>query len=242
LSRAARNDVKIFEDDCNEHGGYRYSTDARLSSDLANQRLSSLVQELANFKNKRVLDLGCGDGTYSQQLLAIAGAGSVHGIDPAQAAIEVAKRCCHQQELSFECVSGDNLPFSDNSFDIVHIRGVLHHMKDPAQALKEAFRVGKSVVIIEPNGYSPILKIIEKVSPYHRQHNEKSYTAHTLRGWIRAAGGQVEQEAFGGLVPMFCPDIMAKFAKKLEGAVEMTPLLNRLCLAVYGCRAEKIVC
>ena len=46
-----------------------------------------------------------------------------------------------------------NLPFKDNSFDIVHASHIIEHFLNPFKALEELKRVSKNhVVIIVPNG------------------------------------------------------------------------------------------
>ena len=76
------------------------------------------------------------------------------------------------------------------------------------------------------------LKVIEKASRYHREHHERSYPTRRLLRWVRESGGTVVHQEFGGLVPMFCPDWVARTAKALEPRVERSPLLRYLGCAV----------
>ncbi len=54
--------VDPFEHDVVKTGGYRYTTEAPLSSRLANERISEASLASAGWRGSRVLDLGCGDG------------------------------------------------------------------------------------------------------------------------------------------------------------------------------------
>jgi hypothetical protein len=135
--------------------------------------------------------------------------------------------------------SADSLPFRAVAFEIGQLRGVLHHLDRPAAVLYEAFRVCSTVAIIEPNGYNPVLKVLERCSPYHRQHAEKSYAPRRLDRWITAAGATVTRRFWAGLVPMFCPDWMARLLKRVEPIVERFPFLNRVACAVYVAAAER---
>jgi len=74
--------------------------------------------------------------------------------------------------------------------------------------------------------------VLERVSPYHVAHHEKSYSPAKLERWIQQVGGMVCARGYAGLVPFFCPDWFAKLMKRLEPAVERTPLLNALGCAV----------
>jgi hypothetical protein len=43
------------------------------------------------------------------------------------------------------------------------------------KAIQIICNIADEIIVAEPNGYNPVLKIMEKVSPYHIQHEEKSY-------------------------------------------------------------------
>ena len=110
---------------------------------------------------------------------------------------------------------------------------MLHHVDKPQAALAEALRVAPRVVVVEPNGYNPGLKLLERVSRYHREHAERSYLPRTLDGWATSAGGDVMSRQFVGFVPMFCPDRYARIAKRIEGPLERMPVLSRAGCAQY---------
>lgn len=239
MAKPLKNDVEVFDNDCTENGGYLYSVEAPLSSQLANARMTELSIKLGEFGGANVLDVGCGDGTYSMKLLELGRASFVTGIDPAKNAVAFAKEKHFSSAAKFQVCSGDDLPFENDSFDKVYFRGVLHHMQNPEKAIQEGFRVAREIVLVEPNGFSPVLKLIEKVSPYHRAHNEKSYTSITLKKWVAQAGGKVLEEKRGGLVPCFCPDWAAKLLKSIEPLVEAVPIASHALSAVYVLRASK---
>ena len=222
-----------FNDDVARSGGYLYATGGRLSSRMANDRLTEATFALADFRGQRVIDIGCGDGMYTVELHDRARPHCLCGIDPAPAAIDAAKAKADDREIEFCVGSAYELPYAANSFDIAHLRGVLHHMDRPADALREALRVAAKIVVIEPNGYSPILKLLECVSRYHRQHGEKSYPPHRLRKWVEQVGGDVTNDLFAGLVPFFARDAVARLAKRVEPVVETVPLLRSVGCAVY---------
>jgi ubiquinone/menaquinone biosynthesis C-methylase UbiE len=225
--------IKSFNADVQVNQGYLYTTNARLSSQLANQRLTDVTLETVPLAGKSVIDIGCGDGTYTFALYDSASPSSMVGVDPATSAIEAARGQIGSRKIKFEVADAAALPYDDGSFDVAHLRGVLHHMENPQGAIKEALRVAHSVLVIEPNGYNPVLKVLEKVSPYHRQHHEKSYAPHSLVKWVEDAGGVISRRRYAGLVPFFCPDVMAEGLKKIEPFVEAMPWVNSLTCAVY---------
>ncbi len=225
--------VAPFSTDIFDNAGYLYTTNARLSSRMANRRLTSASLALANLNGRRVIDIGCGDGTYTVELAKEGGAAFVVALDPAEAAVQVARSKLNGSPIHLSVGSAFALPHPDSSFDVAYLRGVLHHMTDPELAIGEALRVAATVVVIEPNGYNPVLKLLERYSSYHVEHGEKSYAPRQLDRWVSERGGTLARHTFAGLVPMFCPDWLARAAKRFEPLVERLPLARALFCAVY---------
>lgn len=231
-------EFEAFDRDVTQHGGYIYLTNDRLSSRLATDRQFELILGLAHLKGRKVLDVGCGDGTFSVRYWDLGHPSRLVGIDPADKAIAVANSRKGDRPIEFIVGTGDLLPYRDREFDIAIFQGVLHHADNPAHVIREVLRVAPEIVVVEPNGYSPVLKVIEKASSYHRAHHERSYTSRTLDRWVREAGGDVLDRRFGILVPVFCPNWLARVLKRLEPLVEAMPLVRRVACAVYAFRAR----
>jgi SAM-dependent methyltransferase len=129
--------------------------------------------------------------------------------------------------------SAQSLPYPDDSFDVAYFRTVLHHMDDPVAALREALRVAPLLLVIEPNGYNPGVKVIERCSSYHIEHEEKSFAPKRLDRWVGEVGGEVVSRQWVGLVPMFSPDWVAKITHRVEPVLERLPVLRAVGCAVY---------
>lgn len=222
-----------FDKDVQTIGSYQYTVKDKLSTQVANRRLTEIAQKLMTFKSKTVIDVGCGDGTYSLDLFRETRPKSMLGFDPAKAAIQSAQKSNRFIKVKFEVGDASRMKYKNKSFDVAHIRGVLHHADQPAAIVAESLRVAKKIIIIDPNGYNPILKLIEKLSPYHREHRERSFFSTEIDSWITDAGGTILQREWVGLVPFFCPDWMVKMLKPLEPVVEAIPGVKQLGCAVY---------
>jgi 2-polyprenyl-3-methyl-5-hydroxy-6-metoxy-1,4-benzoquinol methylase len=237
-----KRNIDVFDKDVVTQGGYLYTDQARLSSRLANARISAAILSAINFSDQRVVDLGCGDGSYTIEI-ANAGARNVTGIDPAASAIEKARKRALESGVAnsdFSIYSLYDLPASmDNTFDVAVLRGVLHHLSDPAQAVAIALRIARRVVILEPNGLNPVLKLIERTSQYHIEHEEQSFTPSTAANWCRKAGAHSVRWSFLGLVPMFCPNWMARTGRFAEPVVERIPGLRSISCGQYVMVAER---
>jgi SAM-dependent methyltransferase len=85
----------------------------------------------------RMLDVGCGPGANLELLGEY---GRISGLDiSTQALLKVAVR----PALGLVQASVDALPFAADSFDGVHLLGVIEHLDDDLAAFQEAVRVGK---------------------------------------------------------------------------------------------------
>jgi ubiquinone/menaquinone biosynthesis C-methylase UbiE len=226
-------EFQAFDLDVQINGAYQYTNGVRYSAATANSRISDLTIDAMDWSGLRVLDVGCGDGEYTFELYRRGNPSEITGIDLSPAAVAAAAAKIANQAATFSVCSGSRLPFADNSFDVVHMRGVLHHMENPMLAVAEAFRVAPRVFIIEPNGWNPGLKCIEVLSPYHREHNERSFRATQINGWIKAQNAGVVWKKWAGFVPFFCPAALAKCMKQIEPVLEALPVVRQLTCAVY---------
>lgn len=220
---------EVFEKDAREQGSYRYTTD-RLSSRTSNQRINAAMFSSNLLQGKSVIDVGCGDGTYTGHLFE-GGAASVLGVEPGAETVEVARKKnapINGKMPEFQVCNAYDLESLGRTFDVAVVRGVIHHIPDPLRGIRQICKVAKDVLVIEPNGYNPVLKIIEKVSPYHREHGELSYTRATLARWFFEAGGTLQSHSYIGLVPFFCPNWMVYPLKAVESVVESIPLVRTL--------------
>lgn len=87
----------------------------------------------------RVLEIGSGAGDIAYQL-SEAGA-QVTGVDFSARMVEVATRC--YPDMIFRQADAEQLPFEDNSFDVVVANFVVHHLARPEVVFREVRRVLK---------------------------------------------------------------------------------------------------
>jgi len=104
---------------------------------------SYALHEYRDFKGKKVLDVGSGNG-YVLSKYAAEGA-EVFGIDITEAGIDLCRKRFEYLGLEgeFRVADAQDIPFPDNTFDCVCSMGVLHHVPDTKKALDEIFRVLK---------------------------------------------------------------------------------------------------
>ncbi len=230
--------VRAFNDDALS-GGYRYTdSTADVAKRFSNTRTSAAIANATVFAGRTVLDIGCGDGTFTLELAALQPRAIV-AIDPAADAVARARTrsAGMASDIRFEVANVYDLSPDFGRFDIVVLRGVLHHLADPARALSAAASVGDELVVLEPNGCNPVLKLIERLSHYHVEHEEQSFLPRTIDRWLKEAGKTPVARQMLNLVPLFCDARLARCLKRCEPIVEATPLLRTVACGQYLVRA-----
>ena len=100
------------------------------------------VVDFSAYPGQQVLEVGCGIGT---DLVRFARGGArVTGVDLAATAIDLARKNFALNGLApeqLEVGNGEQLPFANNSFDIVYAHGVIQYTANPAALIAEAHRV-----------------------------------------------------------------------------------------------------
>jgi len=85
--------------------------------------------------NAEGFDLGCGSGRWAY--FCASRVGKLHCIDPAESALVVAKKKLSQFEnCIFHNVGVDDMPIDDNTMDFGYSLGVLHHVPNTEQGIK----------------------------------------------------------------------------------------------------------
>ena len=115
----------------------------RESVELFAMRFEANGIDLGWFKGKRCLDAGCGGGRYSIAM-GILDAEHVTGADISSSGLDDARRrAASIPNVEFKEGSVLDLPFDNESFDMVCCSGVLHHTSDAKRGLSELVRVLK---------------------------------------------------------------------------------------------------
>ena len=116
------------------------------SVELFTKRAQANNFDLEWLQGKTCLDAGCGSGRYSVAL-ALHGAREITAVDVSSSGLETAKENAKEfDQIQFQQASVLDLPFPNESFDLVWCAGVLHHTNDFDKGLAELTRV------LKPNG------------------------------------------------------------------------------------------
>jgi SAM-dependent methyltransferase len=91
----------------------------------------------------RWIDVGCGNGAFTEVLIARAAPAAVTGIDPSEHQIAYARERETVKLARFRVANAQSLPFADNSFDAAAMALVISFLTEPLQAAQEMTRVVK---------------------------------------------------------------------------------------------------
>ncbi len=103
----------------------------------------TLRKLLPDFKDKRVLDLGCGYGWHCIYAMEH-GASSVVGVDISHKMLEVAKEKTHFPQVEYKCCAIEDVEFPEESFDVILSSLAIHYVADYEILVKKIYRILKS--------------------------------------------------------------------------------------------------
>jgi ubiquinone/menaquinone biosynthesis C-methylase UbiE len=103
-------------------------------------QLASQFSEFGEVQaGQRVLDVGCGPGALTGELVRRVGDGAVAAVDPSEAFVAAAKD--RHPTVDVHRAPAERLPFADGAFDAALAQLVVHFMADPVAGLREMARV-----------------------------------------------------------------------------------------------------
>jgi SAM-dependent methyltransferase len=109
--------------------------------------LSPQLTDIANLQpGQRALDVGCGPGALTAELVRRLGADHVAAVDPSTPFVAAAR--ARHPGVDVRQASAEALPFEDDSFDAALAQLVVHFMTDPVGGIREMARVTRAGGIV----------------------------------------------------------------------------------------------
>lgn len=170
---------------------------------------------VGSLPGKRVFKTDLWDEARNTRILLWVGqqGGLAYGIDIAPSVVEEAQQVFHRHGIAPGFVVGDvrQIPFGDNTCDVVYSMGTIEHFPETEGAVGEIFRVlrpGGTAIIGVPNKLDPFLRplmvtVLNWFGLYPYGY-EKSYASGELAAMARRAGFHVQ--AVTGL--LFLPGVL----------------------------------
>lgn len=206
--------------------------------------LEPFIFQITNFntsKGKKVLEIGCGIGNDG---IEFAKAGAIYtGIDLSSKSVELCKENFSFENLTGDIINvdGENLPFEDNTFDIIYSWGVIHHAPSMENVIKEIYRVlkpGGRITIMIYNRYSLvglqlyILHGLLKLKPFAKWDN-LFYNYHESIG-TRALTNAEAKKMFYSFKNLELFNVVTPYDLRLSRNVFMPKIFAKLVPSCFG--------
>jgi len=115
-------------------------------------RRLDLIRQHVELEGRRILDVGCGIGTYVRKFRQFSD--DVYGVDIDEDKVRIASA-----ELgNIYQAPAEELPFEDASFDVILLHEVIEHVRNDRETIREAVRClrpGGDLIIFAPNRMYP---------------------------------------------------------------------------------------
>ena len=99
-------------------------------------------------KHVRWLDVGCGTGVFTDLVLQACDPLSIEGLDSQPAQIQWARSQHQSARINFRIGDAHDLPFANDTYDVVSSALVLNFLSHPLKALNEMCRVARPGAIV----------------------------------------------------------------------------------------------
>jgi SAM-dependent methyltransferase len=169
--------------------------------------LKQIIQSpKSKIQNPKILDVGCGTGGNLEMLAKF---GAAEGVDVSDDALEF----CRQKGLKAHKGLAENLPFDDESFDVVTALDVVEHLDDDVSGLKEMYRVlrrgGKTLIFVP--AFMWLWGVQDDVSNHRIR-----YTKQQIVERLEQAGFEIERATYAN-ISFFAPILAGRTLMKLTG-------------------------
>jgi 2-polyprenyl-3-methyl-5-hydroxy-6-metoxy-1,4-benzoquinol methylase len=228
-----KKNVDIYNKDVENEKGYGYTQNTNLA---CRRVINAIIDYIQNFDSQicNIIDIGCGDGMYTNEIKIKFPDKCVAGLDPAVNAIELAKK--KYPNILFFVGDAQDYIINDGEkpYNLAILNGVLHHTANPEQIIQIVSSYAERILIIEPNGNNFVRKILEKTSSYYIEHEEMSFRPKTVKRWCENSGYKLNKIRYIGFIPLFFPNnSISKIIWFFTPTLEKMPLITDYFSGVY---------
>ncbi len=153
-----------------------------------------------------ILDVGCGTGANLEMLAQF---GDSEGVDVSDDALEF----CRSKGLKVHKGLAEELPFEDESFEIVTALDVVEHLDDDVSGLKEMHRVlkkgGKSLIFVP--AFMWLWGVQDDISNHRIRYNRNQIVER-----LEKAGFEIERATYANIT-FFAPILLGRMLMKITG-------------------------
>jgi ubiquinone/menaquinone biosynthesis C-methylase UbiE len=190
-------------------------------SEIFQRHYELVAHDIATYgAAESILDIGTGPGRLLIELSKEFPDAALVGMDISPAMIKQAKKnikplVC-QNNIELHLANANDLPYADETFDLVVSTGSLHHWKDPIHAFSEMHRITKA------DGHVLMYDLVRKIPKAIRQEIHSRFGGFRfVLLWLHS----FEE-------PFFSPKEMEALGRNSDFSVEGTAFVGALCCLV----------
>ncbi len=161
------------------------------------EECSTLLRWLSPRPGEKILDVGCGDGFYTERMARKRA--EVIGIDIRSKALARARNRASGHNLVFLEMKAEELDFPENYFDKIVSFCVIEHLQDDDRALRliaRSLKPGGRLFLSADSLSSPGLKATEKENHRKRYGVNQYYSREVMARKLEQAGLRLERDQF----------------------------------------------
>ena len=152
--------------------------------------LSAQLSDLAGVRDgQRVLDVGCGPGALTAELVERLGPAAVSAVDPSEPFVAAARE--RHPQVDVRRAAAEQLPFADDAFDAALAQLVVHFMADPSAGVAEMRRVTRPDGVVaacvwdHAGGQGPLSAFWEVATDFDPEVTDESQLTGSMRATWR---------------------------------------------------------
>ena len=204
-----------------DKGPYRFHLEKRI------EFVKGIIQDyVKNNKEKRILDLGCGDGANLRWLAGFSNDlwGSDYNL------LRLSRATDYMSELGikvrFFLTDIMSLPFEENFFDVIFFNHTIEHISNDLQALKNIYKIVKKgglVIVGTPNEGVFAWRLAYKLEPKIKRETDhvNFYTAESFSELAKKAGFKIKEIKYLGYgIPVWSLDMRIRKYKFVDDFFE----------------------
>ena len=152
----------------------------------AKYKAQNILEVCKNIKPKKILEVGAGDGSILHYLNEWNFGDELHALEIAQSGVEKIKNLNLKKIIAAQTFDGYQIPYPDDSFDLIILAHVLEHVEHERILLRELKRVAKYIVIEVPKDYR--LGVDKRMKHFLDYGHINMYTPTSLRFLLKSEG------------------------------------------------------
>ncbi|TSD64000.1 class I SAM-dependent methyltransferase [Inquilinus sp. KBS0705] len=190
----------------------------------------------------KVLEVGAGDGSILKYLSDANFSPEYHAVEISDSGVEHIKARNIKNLTSVQLFDGYELPYEDDSFDLVILSHVLEHVEHERLLLREIKRVTRNMVIEVPIDYKP--GVDKRIKHFLAYGHINVYTPTSLRYLLQTEGFDIKADLVSMIEPevtRFNTYVNQKKAKGLVTELKITAeyAVKRLVASLGGAKRKE---